>query len=338
MISYVIAGSGYRAEYFGRIASAYPSLFRAKYLCRSNEKTAHLTRATGVAATTSAEECLAFGPDFAVIAVDREHTADVAEDWITKGIPVLTETPVASTPEQIGKIEALGRQGAKIVCCEQYHRQPVIAAGLTEIAKDTIGEPTSMYISLVHDYHAPSIIRRALCLEPGESYTITGFTQKTCVARTDSRYGAFYDGEPVDAERTTALIRFASGKTAVYDFASVQYRSYIRSRHLTVRGTRGEWTDTLITYLDGSNLPRRKMLSGEIPERYRCLDSQLLRDRRRNWTAELAPDTVQDEFAIATMLLDMGEYVHGGEPPYPLWEAIDDARFWLELQKISSGQ
>ena len=335
MLSYVIVGSGYRAEYFGRIAAAYPTLFRAKYLCRSEEKAAHLTRATGVDATTSPEECLAFEPDFAVISVDRSHTADVAEEWVRRGVPVLAETPVASTWEQIARIEELARRGAKIVCCEQYHRQPILAAGLAEIAAGTIGEPSSMYISLVHDYHAPSLIRRALRLERGDTYTVTGCVRNSPVARTDSRIGAFYDGALADAERTTALIQFSSGKTAVYDFATVQYRSYIRSRHITVRGTRGEWTDTMVTYLDENNQPRRKMLTGEIPERYRCLDSQLLRDRRRNWTAELAPDTVQDEFAIATMLLDMGDYVRGGEPPYPLWEALDDARFWLELQKLN---
>ena len=41
----------------------------------------------------------------------------------------------------------------------------------------------------------------------------------------------------------------------------------------------------------------------------------------------------QDEFAIATLLLDMEEYLNGGPSPYPLWEAIEDARFWLRLQE-----
>ena len=38
MLSYIIVGSGYRAQYFGRIAKTYPDLFRAMYLCRSVEK------------------------------------------------------------------------------------------------------------------------------------------------------------------------------------------------------------------------------------------------------------------------------------------------------------
>ena len=43
---------------------------------------------------------------------------------------------------------------------------------------------------------------------------------------------------------------------------------------------------------------------------------------------------VQDELAIASFLMDMGDYLRGGECPYPLWEAVEDARFWLELEKL----
>ena len=38
MLSYAIVGSGYRSEYYARIARTYPELFRAMYLCRSEEK------------------------------------------------------------------------------------------------------------------------------------------------------------------------------------------------------------------------------------------------------------------------------------------------------------
>ena len=335
MISYLIVGSGYRAEYFGRAARQYPDLFRALFLCRSEEKVRLMREHTGIPATVSLSECLSFQPDFAVVAVDRGHMADVIEEWAGRGFPVVAETPVAADPEQLERIEALGRAGARIVSCEQYPRQPILAAGLREIEAGTIGTPSSLYISLLHDYHAAGLIRRALQIGRDEPYTVTGACQKISAARTDSRTDAFYDGQPQDDERTAAVVRFSSGKLAVYDFASIQYRSYIRSRHLTVRGSRGEWTDTAVLYLDENNQPQRKMLLPVIPEKYRLLDTQALRDKRRNWTAELAPDTVQDEFAVASFLLDMGDYLHGSECPYPLWEALEDARFWMRLQEIS---
>ena len=186
MISYLIVGSGYRAEYFGRAARTYPDLFRALFLCRSEEKVRLMREHTGIAATVSLSECLAFHPDFIVVAVDRGHMADVIEEWAGRGYPVVAETPVAADHDQLERIEALGRAGAKIVSCEQYPRQPVLAAGLREIEAGTIGTPTSLYISLLHDYHASGLIRRALQIGRGEPYTVTGACQQAAAARTDS--------------------------------------------------------------------------------------------------------------------------------------------------------
>ena len=101
-------------------------------------------------------------------------------------------------------------------------------------------------------------------------------------------------------------ISYASGKTAGYDFSPVEYRSYIRSRHISVRCERGEWSDRLLYYLDENNVPQKTLITAQLPEKYRALDTQTLRDIRRTWEPELQLDTKQDEFAIATILLDMG--------------------------------
>ena len=44
MLSYVIVGSGYRAQYYGRVARTWPEQFRAVFLCRSEEKAAKMKR------------------------------------------------------------------------------------------------------------------------------------------------------------------------------------------------------------------------------------------------------------------------------------------------------
>ena len=328
MISYVIVGSGYRSEYFARVAAAHPDLFRAVYLCRSPEKAALMTARTGLLATVSAEECLAFGPDFAVVAVDRGHIAQVTAEWARRGVPVVCETPAGATLEEMNMLWELSREGAKIVCCEQYHRHPVLAAGFDAVARGDIGEPVSAYLSLVHDYHAASLLRRML-LTAGEGYTMLGERRAARAAATDSRFGAILDGSETAEERTVLHIEYASGKTAVYDFAPLQYRSFLRARHLTVRGTRGEWSDRVIFRLDADGAPRRDFLMPELPAKYRCLDTQSLRDIRKTWQSELFLDTVQDEYAIASILLDTADYIAGGPCPYPLWEALDDAYFWL---------
>ena len=333
MLSYLIVGSGYRSEYFGRIAADHPELFRAMFLCRSEEKAGLVTKNTGIPATTDIKNAMAFAPDFVVVAVDREHVADVAEEWVLRGFPVVTETPVGSSVEKLKRIwELQETKGAKIVCCEQYPRHPVMKAGLDAVAGGLLGKPMSGYLSLVHDYHAASVLRKMM-LTGGEEYVLHGERTDTPAAETDSRYGAFYDGRTGREVRDIVHISYASGKTAVYDFSPVEYRSYIRSRHISVRCERGEWSDRLLYYLDENNVPQKTLITAQLPEKYRALDTQTLRDIRRTWEPELQLDTKQDEFAIATILLDMGEYIAGGPSPYPLWEALDDGMFWIMVQE-----
>ena len=333
MISYLIVGSGYRSEYYARIAAKHGELFRAMFLCRSREKAEAVSARTGIRATTALEEALAFQPDFAVVAVSRDHMADVAIEWIERGYPVVTETPVGASREELEALWALSRdRGAKIVCCEQYHRYPILANGLAQVQAGRIGRPVSAYLSLAHDYHGISLIRRMLGTQ-GEACTLRGERTAGEVAATDSRYGAILDGSVAKEERDVVHISFSSGKTAVYDFASTQYRSFIRARHLTVRGEKGEWSDRIITCVGADNEPERIFLMPEIFPAYRRLDTQALRDIRKTWAPELFLDTEQDEFAIASILLDMDAYLKGGPSPYPLEEALDDAWFWLKLNE-----
>ena len=336
MLSFVIVGSGYRSEYYGRIAARYPELFRAMFLCRSEEKAALVTAHTGIASTTDIRQAEAFAPDLAVVAVDREHVADVTEEWALRGYPVVAETPVGSSIEKLERIWKLEQDNdAKIVCCEQYPRHPMLAAGLADVASGLMGKPSNAYLSMVHDYHAAGILRKML-LTGNESFVMHGERKITPVTETDSRMGAFYDGRIGQEVRDIVHIGYASGKTAVYDFAPVEYRSYIRSRHLSVRCERGEWSDRMEYYLDADNVPQKKLLMPVINEKYRVLETQALRDIRRTWQPELQLDTEQDEFAIASILLDMKEYIEGGASPYPLTDALDDAVFWLMIQEAVS--
>ncbi len=336
LLSYVIVGSGYRSQYFARISRTYPDLFRAVYLCRSQEKARLMHTLTGLDAFLSADS-LPFRPDFAVIAVDRSGIAAVAEEWLDRGIPVVVETPAGDTREELLRLWERHLQGDRIVCCEQYHRQPVLAAGLRVLHEGMIGTPLSMYLSLLHDYHAMSLIRRALLDGKPEPYVLHGTYCSSEIVETDSRNSAFWDGRTAAVMRSTIHISFQSGKEAIYDFCPVQYRSYIRSRHLTVRGSRGEWSDNQVLYLNKNNEPQRISLTADIPKQYRCLDTQALRDKRRTFTAELAPDTVQDEFAIASILFDMNDYLNGGPSPYPLEEALDDAYFTILSQQAQNN-
>ena len=109
MNSYLIVGSGYRAEYYARIAVKHRDLFRAMFLCRSDEKAGAVSARTGVGATARLEEALDFRPDFVVVAVDRDHVADVTIEWAERGYPVVAETPVGASFEKLEALWALAR-------------------------------------------------------------------------------------------------------------------------------------------------------------------------------------------------------------------------------------
>lgn len=336
MISYIIVGSGHRAEFYGRIAKAYPHLYRAIFLCRSENKAELIRGKTGIPATTSLLECEKFKADFAVIAVNKESISSVAEEWIERGYPVLLETPAGSSVEELLRLWELHERGAKIAVCEQYHRYPVLFEGLRKVAGGKIGKPQSAYLSLAHDYHAASLMRRAL-LAYNEPFVLRGERFQNEIVETDSRQGAITDGRRALKKRDLITVKFASGKVGVYDFCGAQYRSFIRSRHLIVRGDKGEWNDNLIYFLDENNRPKREYLLPVISKEYKALDTQYLRDIRKTWQPELFLDTLQDEFAIATMLLDMADFLAGGNKIYPLREALDDAYFWILLERAVSS-
>lgn len=99
-LRYLIIGSGWRAEFYGRIARTYPDLFDAMFLCRSEEKAALMYARTDTRATTYEKEAERFHPDFVVVAVNKSSLADVCIEWAGRGYAVLSETPAGSNLEQ----------------------------------------------------------------------------------------------------------------------------------------------------------------------------------------------------------------------------------------------
>ena len=331
-ISFLIVGSGYRAKFYGRIARRYPALFSAMFLCRSEEKAALMTQETGVPAVLTAEEGEAFKPDFVVVAVNKTSITDVCIEWVNRGYPVLMETPAGMTREQLVHLWEIRQSGTLIAVAEQYRRYPDMIAGLQAVEAGKIGTPGSAYLSVAHDYHGMSLIRKMLLAE-GESYVIRGERTMHPVTETDSRTGPL-PGNPVrEKARDTVWVCFGSGKTALYDFSGVQYHSFIRTRHVMVRGDRGEWCDTVLYRLDEDGRPVKEMLTPVIPERYRELDTAALRDARRIPRGDLSMDNLQDEFAMASMLFDMRKFLENGEEVYPFREALEDAYFRILMEE-----
>ena len=305
MIRFAVIGSGWRSLFYVRIARALPDMFElTALLCRGQEKADRIQKEYGIHTTTSEDEIIASKPDFVVSAVNKSSMSDVVRYWAAKGIPVLSETPAGLDIDTLKAIRQDVENGARIQVAEQYFLYPSIKAIIDECKSGTIGEPVSLTISAMHDYHAASVIRRML--DTGlEDVAITGKTFFMKVTDTRTRYEVLTEGRVVEKEEKHLIMEYADGKTAFYDFMSDQYRSPIRNRYINLRGTRGEIINDTVYYLDKDNLAACKKLDITNPYGYAGLS--------------------EDEAAITGILLGMKEYVDTGKEVYPMDEALYDA-------------
>lgn len=336
-LTFIIVGSGWRSLFYARIAKKYPEQFQLKYmLCRSQEKADRMAAEHDIPTTTSIEACEEARPDFVVIVASKNSLCSETMKWAKKGFAVLCETPAAGTPEELKELWELSQKGAKIQIAEQYHRYPSMAAGLEEIKSGKLHEPHAVSLTMAHDYHGVSLIRRML--QPDNSpglrlEYLSGVRYSFPVTETDSRYGDITDGRVKNANRDVITMGFAGGKMAFYDFDGTLYHSYIRTRHVNVQGRDGEWNDTVIRYVDEKHLPQTESLKPLLKPEYACLETEKLKEQSRQWSFTVIMDEEQDEYAIATMMLDMREYIETGREVYPMAEALEDAYVYLLMQE-----
>lgn len=338
-ISFVIVGSGWRSEFYVRIAKQYPEQFDLKYmLCRTQEKADKMAAKYDIPTTISEEECELAKPDFVVAAVNFDGLFEATKKWALKGFPVLCETPAATSVENLKELWTMVQNGAKIQIAEQYHRYPIMAAGLKAIAEDKLADPYAVHLSMAHDYHGVSLIRRML--QPHDPMKLkleymSGVQYKFPVTETDSRFGVITDGSVKEFPRTVITMQFEGNKVAFYDFSGVQYHSFIRSRHVNVQGRDGEWNDTMLRYLGEDGQPVAEQLKEWLNPKYACLDTEQLRGQSSEWKPFVVMDNAQDEYAIASMMFDMREYIAGGVEVYPMAEALEDAYLLLLIRETA---
>lgn len=341
-LSFIIVGSGWRALFFVRVAERYPELFQLKYLlCRSEEKAEKLRQNYHIPTTTSVQTCEDAHPDFVVVSVSHEAAVTVMKEWLEKGYAVLSETPAAATEEQLAELWALHQKGARIQIAEQYLRYPLLDAGVQAVKQGLLGETHAVELSLAHFYHGVSLIRHMLnCgLDNPEiaksgfpDVTITGRQYTYPVMETDSRFGPITDGSITERGRDRLTLEFANGKTAFYDFDSVQYHSFIRARHINVQGPRGEWNDTFLRYVGEDLRPVQEQLKPRLNPAYAALNTEQLKELSQIWQPAVHMENWQDEYAIATLMMDMRDLIENGKEGYPLAEALEDAYLWLLME------
>ncbi|WP_411700141.1 Gfo/Idh/MocA family protein [Conyzicola sp.] len=333
-----LIGAGWRAEYFLRIARDLPERFVvARVLVRTEASATSVGQKWGVPTGTSLADFVKNDFDYVVVSAPWDAVPELIEALVAAGIPVLSETPPAPDVAALRSLwGSVG--GAGVQVAEQYHLQPHHAARLAVVRSGLIGEVSSARVSVAHGYHGVSLAR--LYLDVGfEPVTVRADGLTDPLLSSNGRVGWKETLEPVPGRRTVALLRFGA-KSAVFDFTDEQYFSPVRSRHLSVRGDRGEIWDNTVSHLAGPGDP----VTGELQRDVTGVESELSGNYLRRVTLHtevyfenrFAPARLNDdEIAVAESMHRMSVFVATGEPFYPLAEASHDHYLGLLIDEAA---
>ena len=128
-VKYAVIGSGWRAEFYIRIAKAVPEKFDlTAVLIRDEEKGRKFSEKFGVKVVNTVDTLMKDAPEFVVLAIKRGCVTDYLLELFEKGIPVLTETPPGESQEDLQKLwSAYEKYQPKIQVAEQYFLQLLYA-------------------------------------------------------------------------------------------------------------------------------------------------------------------------------------------------------------------
>ena len=330
-VTFGIVGSGWRSEFFLRIAAAMPQRFTVTGLVtRDGATAAEIERRWGVPGHPDVDALLSAGaPDFVVVSVPRHVAPGVIVDLVERGVPVLTETPPATGLDDLVDLwHRVSHPGAATVqVAEQYHLSPLLSAQLAVARSGRIGRPTQAVVAQCHDYHGISVLRRALGVG-AEDAVITASVFRSPLVAGPGREGDPTEERIVTATQTTARFEFGD-RLGVYDFAGEQYFSWIRGNRLLVRGERGEVDNGEVRYVRRFDDPvfgsLRRVMTGEGGNlEGMFLRGILLGDEWVFRNPFLPARINDDEIAIARILAAMPEAIDGRAPVYSLAEASQD--------------
>ncbi|TBL75320.1 Gfo/Idh/MocA family protein [Paenibacillus thalictri] len=341
----IIGGSGFRAQFYLRIAKALPERFQVGgMVVRDEQKGLEMERLWGVPTYRSLDELAdKVKMDYVVLSVSKAASLDYLLELFERGIPVLTETPPASDLAGLHTLhERLTRKGARIQVAEQYQFQPMHAARRSIISADRLGPVSEATVSISQTYHAVSLMRTMLGVT-FENASIRGMRFESPMLAGPDRSGPPKEEKRISAPRDIAWLDF-EGKLGIYDFTNNQHRSWTRSNHLSVRGERGELFDTRLSTLADFSTPlhleMKRINKGEAENLEGYFLQGILAGESWVYRNPFAPARLyDDEIAIATCLQKMADYAAGGPSFYGLPEASQDHYVGMCIeQAILSGE
>lgn len=339
-IEYALIGSGWRAEFYIRIAKALPERFSlTAVLIRDVEKGRRFSQQFQVPVVNTLDDLMGTNPQFVVLAIKRGVVTDYLLELFRRQIPVLTETPPGESEEDLQRLWAAYQAAdcPKIQVAEQYFLQPLYASWHKAIENGLLGQVENINISALHGYHGTSMIRWMLGIG-AENCTIYGKRYQFPVTETYGREGMVFDGEVFTCPRDRVTLEFETGQVAFFDFSDpAQYHSFIRTRQLSIQGVRGEIDDLTIRYLTKENIPVTQTLNridlGVYGNQEWSHFAIMLGEQFLYKTPFPNARLNDDELAVGSLLLGMSEYLNSGKDCYSLADALQDMYLCLKMEE-----
>ncbi|MDG9672951.1 Gfo/Idh/MocA family oxidoreductase [Micromonospora sp. DH14] len=340
-----IVGSGWRGEFFLRLARLLPERFWVTgVVTRTESRGAAVTADWGVRTFRTSAELLAHErPDFVIVSVPWSVTPEATRELVAAGVPVLAETPPAADLAGLRSLWADVGGSGLVQVAEQYLLMPGHAARLAVVRAGVLGEPTSVQISSTHLYHAVSLIRGLLGVGH-ETAEVNARAFVAPLANPLSPTGWSGDDTPQQLSTTLATIDFG-GRMGLYDFTDNQWWSPLRTRRLVVRGSRGELVDDRVVRLVDPTTP----VESSLVRRQTGLDLNLegLDLKHISFDGEVVyrnpfvgSGMSDDDIAVADIVARAGAWAREeGPAPYSLAEACQDHLISLAIEEsVRTGQ
>ncbi|MFB2599604.1 Gfo/Idh/MocA family protein [Herbiconiux sp. P17] len=337
-LKFAIVGTGWRSEFYLRMARAAPERLEVVAVVANSDAAAErVADAWSAPVVRTLDDALAFAPEFVVAAVSWPSMPSVVTQLVELGAYVLAETPPAPTADGLrGLWNAVGSTG-RVQVAEQYMLMPGHAARLAAVRSGAIGTPTAVEVASTHLYHATSIMR---------SFLGAGFGETVVNARTFTAPQSdplTFDGwvsDPTPQPRTTtiATLDFGDGRMGLYDFVDNQWWNPLLARRIVVRGSLGEIVDDSVTRLTDEGV-----VISPISYRRTGVDMNLEGNEVVSASFEgrivyqnpwIGTRLSEDDIAVASFLEETGRWARSEAPgPYSLADACQDHLLGLAIEE-----
>lgn len=291
--------------------------------------------------TTDLDSLLNKSFDFAVVSMPSNVAPEYCEKLLSKGIPVLMETPPALSFDELQLFwDRFGKYQDSMQIAEVYHRQPYLASIIKLVEEGIIGETQALTISMLHGYHCFSIVRRILNTGMCNAKVFATRKEKAILQTCEKGRGLIENSGYKKYSGDTYIVEFENGKILTSAYSKEQYFSTLRFRWFYAEGDRGAMINDDFKYFsDEEGFMQSKILRTDFGSHGTLIGNfHYGYSFNGSWIYKNPfpgiPYT-DDEIAVASGLIAMKDFVDTGIQSYSIQNACQDNYLSLLVDKAA---